>query len=258
MLILNANDPFAYKDYRKRLVYNGLDCLLTKEIHQNLMADLQPEHEAAYAFQMAVTAPLIHAGLKGCRIDQKEREKQLNLFSHQLTRLGRFIAAKIRQLVPEQDWLEMVVGEKLAKGTLKEGSVPYNRIVARYHTTPLSPGDNAKTELSKPLFTTILYNYLGLPEKKGKNKKSKSGRSVDDEALFQLLKEKKTEKVGATTLLRACLLYTKLDKQASYLRGPFRRKGKDERFTYVIQTGKETFRIAAKKDPVGVKEGVEV
>lgn len=258
MLILDANKPFTYKGHLTRFVYNGLDCLLTKEIHQNLLKGIEPPRQRAYDFQMAVSAPLIHAGLKGVRIDQHDKERQLRLFQSQLLRLGKFIGAKVRSLVPEEDWVGLVTGEKVAARTLKKGSVPYERIVGRYHTSPLAPGDNAKTELSKPLFTKILYEYLGLPKKKGKNKKSKSGVSVDDEALFSLLKEKKTHTLNAATLLRACLLYSRLDKQASYLRGPFRKKGATERFTYAIQTGKETFRIAGKLDPVGVKEGVEV
>ena len=88
--------------------------------------------------------------------------------------------------------------------------------------------------------------------KKGKNKKSKSGRSVDEEAISLLMKEKKAKPYR--TLLKAVLKYTEWDKQASYLRGPWR-KGQ---WTYVIAPGKETFRIAGAKDQINTDVGVVI
>lgn len=235
-------------DAEKHWGYNGADNLFQKEVHEKLIEDLPEYAQRAYASQMRMLPPLLHTAIRGFAIDEKERQRQLKLLEKErLTRLARFIGVQIRNLVPKEDWVGMVMPKNL-----KVDGVPWKRRKARYDTNPLAPDPKSKTALSKPLLTRILYDYLELPVKKGKAKKSKSGRSVDEEALGSLLKEPRTKKVGAVRLLRAVLVYTEIDKQASYLRGPFR-KG---RITYVISPGKETFRIAGSKDHITANTGV--
>lgn len=238
----------ALPDAEKHWAYNGADNVFTKEVHEKLIADLPEYAQRAYAFEMRMLPPLLHTAIRGFALDKVERDRQIKLLEKErLTRLARFIGQQIRNLVPKEDWIGMVMPK-----ALKVDGVPWKRREARYETDPLAPDPKAKTALSKPLLTRILYDYLALPVKKGKAKKSKSGRSVDEEALSSLLKEPRSKKVGAIRLLRAVLLYTEIDKQASYLRGPFR-KG---RITYVISPGKETFRIAGSKDNITADTGV--
>lgn len=245
-LLLSEADGLP--DAEKHWAYNGADNLFQKENHQKLMSDLPEYAQRAYAFQMRMLPPLLHTAIRGFALDKEERDHQLKLLEKErLTRLARFIGSQIRLLVPKEDWVKMVMPKNI-----KVDGVVWKRREARYETEPLSPDPKAKTSLSKPLLTRILYDYLALPAKKGKAKKSKSGRSVDEEAIGSLLKEPKTKKVGAIRLLRAVLLYTEIEKQASYLRGPFR-KG---RITYVISPGKETFRIAGSKDNITADTGV--
>lgn len=244
MKILSTKEADKLPDFERRCVYCGLDNLLTYEVEMNLREDYPSYMTKQYEFIMAMMAPLLYGSIHGMKIDEPERKRQLRILEKGIRGAARVCNNYIRGAVPREDWVGMV------SGALKPGSVPYERRAARYDTSPLSPSDNAKTAISKPLLTRILYDYLALPAKKGKNKKSKSGRSVDDEALTSLMKEKKARPY--LPLLKAVLKYTEWDKQCSYIRGPWR-KG---RWTWIIAPGKETFRIAGGKDQINTDVGV--
>lgn len=246
MKVIKTEGAENLPDFERRCVYCSLDNMFTYEVEMNMRAGYPTYMNDQYESIMAMVPPLLYASIHGMEKDEQERKRQLGILERGLRRSARLCENTIRSAVPFDDWIKMV------QGSLKPGSVPYKRKAERYTSRPLAPSDNAKTAISKPLLTKILYDYLGLPAKKGKNKKSKSGRSVDEEAITALMKEKKAKPY--LILLRAMLKYTEWDKQASYLRGPWR-KG---RWTYVIAPGKETFRIAGSKDQINTDVGVLV
>lgn len=232
--------------FHRRWYYCAKDCINTYDVWETLYERADPELLRTYEFFMRLCQPLMSMSLRGCAMDTEVRVQQLNELEATLERLEGVIGHEVRKLIPREEWMDLVVGERIEKGTMKFEGKPYMRVWDRYDTRPLSPNDNAKTAISDTVLGAILYDYLGLRPRRGRGKKPKRGWSVDKEALASLLKDPKTKRKGADVLIESRLAYMDAEKQAGYLRGPFR----NGRWTYVLKPGRETFRISGSKDPL--------
>lgn len=76
---LSAND--------QAFVYNGLDCCVTLEVLNELLAQLDSTTASTYAFSRALQAPIMEMMLRGVLVDQERRQKALIKFTEQSIRL---------------------------------------------------------------------------------------------------------------------------------------------------------------------------
>lgn len=239
----------------KRLLYNGIDVLVTKELYDALARQLENDEPAtrAYAFESRMVPALQSGNLRGMHIDQKERMRQQRYMRKAMLKIEKLMLRWVHDLISFEAWAKMAVPK-----IVKVGGVVWKRYERRYNDCPLSPNSNTKSAVSPQFFGKLLYDHLGAPKKKGSNKKIKGDWSVDDAALQSLLADPwlkaKKRPPQIRKLIRAVSLWTEIGKQLQYLTSPLRKN----RVTYHITPGKETFRIAATKDPVTTKEGVEL
>ncbi len=76
----------------RRQIYNGLDCMVTHEVHGKIAPQLSPEHtEGVYAFERALQGPALRMMLRGVRIDQDERSLQLYELKSTWQRVRRWL-----------------------------------------------------------------------------------------------------------------------------------------------------------------------
>jgi len=88
--------------------YNGMDCMLTAEIHRKLQPDLDETTKATYRFMFALQAPCLDMMLRGTPIDKTERDRMiitLEASTMQLrTILNRFTTALWGQPLNAGSW----------------------------------------------------------------------------------------------------------------------------------------------------------
>lgn len=241
--LTDDTDPMGLGTWEKRWYYCGKDCINTHQVFVFLLGQADEDMRKTYEWEMDLALSFIPTNLRGCAIDEPRRLRMEEEFTTLLKELELHLAAATHAIIGQEEWSDLVLGDRLQKGTFKVGSVPYNRIMDRYATRPLSPNDGARTSVSPIILAALLYDHLGIRERKGRSTKR---RSVDNEALASLAKDPKVERKGALPLVEYRIQQVALEKQLSYLKGPFR----DGRFTYTLKPGRETFRISASKDPL--------
>lgn len=74
-------------DDQKLWVYNGLDCVVTRAVWDELQPMRTPHSDLAYNFSIAMQGPAMHMMLRGIRIDTFERAQQIDIHQIKLTRL---------------------------------------------------------------------------------------------------------------------------------------------------------------------------
>jgi len=71
-------------------VYNGLDCMITLEVHGHLtqLMAKAPEPQRTYAFERALQGPALSMMLRGFRVDQTERRTAIDELEARIIKLG--------------------------------------------------------------------------------------------------------------------------------------------------------------------------
>lgn len=75
----------------KLYLYNGLDCLLCREIFDNISPMLDPTTQLTYNFMRALQAPVLEMQLRGVLIDKQERCKKIKLVETQLSKIEQIL-----------------------------------------------------------------------------------------------------------------------------------------------------------------------
>ena len=76
----------------QRQIYNGLDSMITFEVHDALQSLFNQEPEI-YVFERALQGPVLEMMLRGFRIDEYERRKGVAMLRTRLDKLGRILTS---------------------------------------------------------------------------------------------------------------------------------------------------------------------
>ena len=72
-------------------LYNGLDCLICREIFDEIHPMLDETTSVTYDFMRSLQAPIMEMQLRGCLIDKVELRKKIVLLEEQLDKLERIL-----------------------------------------------------------------------------------------------------------------------------------------------------------------------
>lgn len=140
-------------------IYNGLDCLVTAEIFEN-MGDLLEQAEPMYSFERALQAPVMEMMLRGMLIDPGAREIGIKKLRTRLRLLADFI----------DEIAEAVMGDVKAPKTAKLANYP----------KPVRLNPDSTKQLQN-----FFFNFLGIPPM-SKWKQGKEIVSMDRETLEKI------------------------------------------------------------------------
>lgn len=96
MKIIETDKPLTLKSETEKLyAYNGYDCMLTAEILDVLLPQLDPHTSATYDFSRALQGPALEMRLRGVRIDPRRKAEVIDLYFDKLdileTQLERIV-----------------------------------------------------------------------------------------------------------------------------------------------------------------------
>ena len=93
MQILNTAevDPRTLSGLPRFAYYNGLDCMLTREIKEKLIPQLTPTTRSTYRFMFDLQAPALDMMLTGVPIDIAERERKILELTSNVERLRHIL-----------------------------------------------------------------------------------------------------------------------------------------------------------------------
>lgn len=211
-----AEIPEDLTNDEKLWVYNGLDCMVTKQLLQELEPQLtEGTTGLIYQFEKGLLAPAITAMRRGVRVDMDVREQlQISLSQQHTAFSGMKRNAK--------DKWEIV-----------DESAPFQRLARAIWRKPINP--NSPAQLKQ-----LLYEYFQLPYQY-KNAGGKRTVSTDREALESLA----NNYLRARPFCRALLHIRDLEKKLTVVSAPVGPDGR-MRFSFNI-AGTETGRWSSSK-----------
>jgi len=72
-------------------LYNGLDCLICREVFDQTHPQLDATTSVTYRFMLALQAPVFEIQLRGCLVDRYERREKIKLLESQLLHVERIL-----------------------------------------------------------------------------------------------------------------------------------------------------------------------
>lgn len=97
MKILHSDEPPPTDSNELLWAYNGLDCMLTAEILDALLPQLDEHTQGTYDFSRALQGPALEMRLRGVRIDQARKAEVIDAYFDQL----EILEANLTRLVGE-------------------------------------------------------------------------------------------------------------------------------------------------------------
>lgn len=91
---INPND---LKPIEREWAYNGLDAMVTSEILDVLLPQLDNQTAATYAFSRALQGPVLEMRLRGVRVDQKRKAEVIEEYFDKLDHLERNLERIVRE-----------------------------------------------------------------------------------------------------------------------------------------------------------------
>ena len=87
----SVTDPDSLRGLTRNAYYNGLDCLLTLEIHHKLQEQLTPTTNSTYQFMFQLQGPVLDMMLTGTPIDTVARDRMITILTAQSTYLASLL-----------------------------------------------------------------------------------------------------------------------------------------------------------------------
>lgn len=75
------------KSHAAHHIYNGLDCCVTFEVLENLLAELDETTRATYNFSMSLHGPILDMNLRGLRVDEKKKHELMLEYGRELVQM---------------------------------------------------------------------------------------------------------------------------------------------------------------------------
>ena len=146
MITLSLPEAQQTEGMMREWAYNALDCTGTREIADNLLAELDPAQERIYKFERALQGPAMSMMLRGVRVDQNKRND-----------LIKEVKQELRTTTKKINLREEVKG--VWDGTIKEtGMCPME--FGRHHKWPKGVADTERKceRCGAPRIIPISYN----------------------------------------------------------------------------------------------------
>lgn len=89
-------DFTAFNADENHWVYNGLDCLLTHEIIDNLLAQADDTALRTYEFSLALQAPVLEMNMRGLRVNKRRKYRVVKEMEAKLARLAEQFEELVR------------------------------------------------------------------------------------------------------------------------------------------------------------------
>lgn len=80
-------DPSAYTDFEREMIYNGLDCCVTRDVFDALVPQLDPTTLATYTLSRALQAPTLEMRCRGVLVDQQRKAEVIDEYFEIMDRL---------------------------------------------------------------------------------------------------------------------------------------------------------------------------
>src|SRR5688572_6725870 len=185
MRIINTADltprtPLSRND--KDWVYNGLDCCVTLEIRDALLAQVDNIAGNTYGFSLALQAPVLEMCTRGMLVNQRRRGEVLRLYRGQIDQLSDQLTEIVR------DGIGFTATNKIVKGEAKLWW-------------------RSNTQLKN-----LFYDVMGLPSVKKRNAAGQFAPTVNRDAI-----EKLSAYFIAEPLCAHLLALRDLDKKRMFL-----------------------------------------
>lgn len=116
MIVVDLPQAQSLEGQQKQFAYNALDCTGTREIADNLKAELTPPTALVYGFERALQAPAMSMMLRGVRVDRARREAMIREAKQELKRAEKAIN---KEPVVQSKW----DGTDLETGVCSKGSI---------------------------------------------------------------------------------------------------------------------------------------
>lgn len=85
----HLTDPKSYTQWELDMVYNGIDCLATRMVHDAQIEQLGPETSKTYDFSRALQGPVLEMNLRGVLVDQHRKAEVIEEFYEKIDFLER-------------------------------------------------------------------------------------------------------------------------------------------------------------------------
>jgi DNA polymerase-1 len=92
----DQDDILNLPQWDREQVYNGLDVLITHDVHSAIHGQLDEGTAATYAFSKALQGPVLEMGIRGVLVDQARRLEVINLFADQIDQIETRLAKLVR------------------------------------------------------------------------------------------------------------------------------------------------------------------
>jgi hypothetical protein len=83
----DTDDPSLYTDFEKEMIYNGLDCCVTRDVFDAIHPQLDEHTEATYAFSKALQGPTLEMRCRGVLVDQARKAEVIDEFFEKIDKL---------------------------------------------------------------------------------------------------------------------------------------------------------------------------
>ena len=92
----DQDDILALPQWDREQIYNGLDVLITHDVHTAIAPQLDATTSATYDFSRALQGPVLEMGIRGVLVDQARRLEVINLFADQIDQIETRLAKLVR------------------------------------------------------------------------------------------------------------------------------------------------------------------
>ena len=92
----DQDDILALPQWDREQIYNGLDVLITHDVHSAIAPQLDATTSATYDFSRALQGPVLEMGIRGVLVDQARRLEVINLFADQIDQIETRLAKLVR------------------------------------------------------------------------------------------------------------------------------------------------------------------
>lgn len=82
-----TDDPSIFTDFEKEMIYNGLDCCVTRDVFDAIHPQLDEHTEATYAFSKALQGPTLEMRCRGVLVDQARKSEVIDEFFEKIDQL---------------------------------------------------------------------------------------------------------------------------------------------------------------------------
>jgi hypothetical protein len=126
MRIIKTSDGVPQDTLGQLAWYNSYDTLTLFEIHEGLHAEMRPDHERTYAFEMDLHSALIQMAFAGIPVDGRKREEMVRRTQSEKSRIEKYIH-RLCEAIGYYDYYRDIARQRFAAAADTDvGSLPWS------------------------------------------------------------------------------------------------------------------------------------